>query len=75
MRSEDLTTEQAEKLLWQLRPSLDRLHSIEQRMKQRDFPADDPLFRDVQAARIAMGDLAMSLHYLSCKGVGRPGHS
>lgn len=71
MRSEDLTREQLEALQSRLSPTLAYLSKLLNRINELGFDPHDKLHGDVVAARDAMQDLCMDLHYLTCKGVGK----
>jgi hypothetical protein len=45
---------------------------LKTRMEKVGFPPDDPLYKLVASAYDAMHRLSVEVHYLSCKGVGRP---
>jgi hypothetical protein len=63
---------QAKRISEALFPATNYLIRLRQRMEQRGFQPDDPLYREVCAAYKALQRLGMSMHYLSCDGVGRP---
>jgi hypothetical protein len=66
MRSNDLTPEQAEALVRNIRPMLGYLNQLVKRMNKRRFPSDDPLFRSTLTAYDAIHELHVQVHYLSC---------
>jgi hypothetical protein len=73
MRSEELTSAQAQALKEQLRPMLSYLGRLQKRMHMRRFPPDDKLIGLVREAYNAMHALNVEVHYLSCSsGVGVP---
>jgi hypothetical protein len=73
MRSEQLTEAQIEALHAKVRPTLEYLGRLEQRMVDQQFPEADRLLRMVREAHEAIYSLSVELHYLSCdSGVGRP---
>jgi hypothetical protein len=72
MNSQDLTPRQCEILKAKLRPMQQYLNRLHARMIKRGFVHGDPLLVRVGAAPTAVRDLAMELHYVSCRhGVGR----
>ena len=73
MDSGDLTTAQAEKIRDALIPHVRYLFKLRRRMQAQGFPLTDELFQATDRANdAAQDDLAMALHYLSCRsGVGR----
>jgi hypothetical protein len=74
MRSDELTTEQAELLRDALARHVRLLDRLMDRMNQRGFPTDDPVFIAAIRAQNAMYGLLMAVHYAGCKsGVGKPG--
>jgi hypothetical protein len=68
----DIQKWQAKRISEALFPATNYLIRLRQRMEKRGFPHDDPLYREVCAAYDAIHRLGMSMHYLSCDGVGRP---
>jgi hypothetical protein len=73
MRSDQLTTDQLAAIDARVRPMLEYLAQLEQRMHQRKFPADDPLFALVTEARNCAQGLTVELSYLSPDGqVSKP---
>ena len=73
MTSDDLTPQQAEALKAILGRHLRFLNRLQERMNQRKFATDDPLWLAVVHARNAAQDLFVACHYAECKsGVGRP---
>jgi hypothetical protein len=71
MRSQDLTTDQAEALKAKIGPMHGYLNRLIKRMNRKNFPRDDELFHSVLQASAAIHDLNVRLHYLSCgHGVG-----
>jgi hypothetical protein len=73
MDSNDLTKQQAEQLLAKVRPMLNYLKRLKDRMERRGFPKEDKLFRLVARIHDDMHHLSVTLHYLKCDGVGRTG--
>jgi hypothetical protein len=72
MRSDDLTSAQAQKIKASIRPMLGYLIRLKKRMEKRRFPSDDGLFQTVLRAYDAIHELNVHVHYLSCEsGVGR----
>ena len=72
MDSNDLTKEQAEQLLANVWPMLRYLTRLKDRMERRSFPKEDKLYRLVARIHDDMHDLSVTLHYMTCEGVGRP---
>lgn len=72
MNGSDLTKQQAEQLLARLWPMLRYIKALRDRMERRSFPKDDKLSRLVARIHDDMHELSVSLHYLTCDGVGRP---
>jgi hypothetical protein len=70
MRSSDLTREQLDIVLGQVRASAAYLRRLALRMEQRGFPRDDRLRALVDKAYDALHELTVILHYAKC---GRPG--
>ncbi len=72
MRSDDLTSAQAQQLKSSIRPMLGYLNRLKKRMEKRRFPSDDGLFPTVLRAYDAIHELNVHIHYLSCEsGVGQ----
>src|SRR5205814_7143795 len=72
MRAEELTRDQARALKNKLRPMLNYLGRLKERMRRRGFVADDRLLAAVCRAEDAMHALSVEVHYLSCgDSVGR----
>lgn len=73
MHSTHLTRQQADRLRLQVAARLPWLTRLIDRMQQRRFPPDDPVFIAALRAREAMQDLHVAAHYASCEhGIGRP---
>jgi hypothetical protein len=72
MSRSDIKKWQAKRISQALFPATNYLIRLRRRMEQRGFPPHDPLYREVCAAYDAIHRLGMSMHYLSCDGVGRP---
>jgi len=76
MRSSDLTKAQAAKMHAATAPTLGYLsrlvHRLVHRLDARSFPADDRLYVAALKAKAAMGELVMTLHYVTCDGVTGP---
>jgi len=53
-------------------PTLGYLSRLVQRLDARSFPADDRLYVAALKAQAAMSELVMTLHYMTCDGVGGP---
>ena len=71
MKSNDLTRDQARAIHRKLGPMVAYLTLLEERMKERDFPQDDPLYLMVKRAHDALHELFLETHEMGCKGVGR----
>ena len=72
MTSDDLTTDQAERMCGEVIAQLRSLGKVLNRMRERNFPFDDPLRKLMQDAYDKMQHLRMDLHYRSCAaGTGR----
>jgi hypothetical protein len=70
-RSRELTPAQAEALHNQLRPMVQYLNKLLQRMENElRFPPSDPLLGMTKAAYHALRDLLSKTHYLSCRSGG-----
>jgi hypothetical protein len=74
MDSNDLTKDQTEQLLARIWPMLRYLKRLRDRMERRSFPKEDKLYRLVARIHDDVHHLSVSLHYLTCNGVGRPPH-
>lgn len=72
MDSNDLTKDQAEQLLARVWPMLRYVKQLRDRMERRSFPKEDQLYRLVARIHDDMHQLSVTLHYLTCDGVGRP---
>jgi hypothetical protein len=73
MDSDELTTEQADRIHKSLFRLANYLSRVVKRMERTGFPPDDPLFKSARRAYDAVCSFCMDLHYLSCKsGVGKP---
>jgi hypothetical protein len=66
MDAHDLTASQATAMYEKIRPMLHYLASLERRMEERQFYADDRLYLEVKTARNAMQLLAKDLHRIAC---------
>ena len=69
MELSDLSPEQARELAERLSPMLGYLTRLTNRMQQRGWRADDPAYRAAWAARDALHELTVRLHY---RGRGLP---
>jgi hypothetical protein len=68
----DVTREQNDALMAQLRPMRPYLGRLQKRMEKVGFLPDDQSLKLVTQARDAMHDLSVDLHYESCRHqVGR----
>ncbi len=73
VKSDDLTTDQAQVICDRIGPFVGYLHDLRERMVKRGFPDDDPLLKLVSETHDKAHHLAMDLHYRSCQtGVWRP---
>jgi len=73
VRSDQLTTDQVEALYGRIAPMLEYVGQLEQRMHERNFAADDQLFRLVTEARNCTQGICTELSYLTCDGLlGNP---
>ncbi len=72
MNSNQLTKAQAKKMHTALLPTLRYLNRLTERLNVRRFPPDDRLYRATVKAQAAMAELVMTMHYLTCDGVGEP---
>jgi hypothetical protein len=72
VNSFSLTKEQASVIAKALYPPTNYLVRLRNRMHERGFPHDDPLYVLVCEAYDKVQQLSMHIHYLSCDGVGRP---
>ena len=66
MRSSQLKRWQTDAMLKALRPALDYLTRLKNRMEKK-FPPNDELFLIVSRAQAVMQQLCMEIHYISCK--------
>jgi hypothetical protein len=74
MRSSDLKVWQARALKSKIRPMLGYLNRLKRRMHRKGFPPGDPLLEAVTKAEVAMHELHVTAHYLSCPdSTGGPG--
>ena len=73
MKSTDLSKQQAQKMHSALAPTLGYLSRLVLRLEAKTFPADDRMYVAALKAQAAMGELVMTLHYLTCSGVSVPG--
>ena len=64
----DLTPQQAQELAERLRPTLGYLVRLTNRMQQRGWAANDPAYAAAWAARDAMHELCVRLHYVTRAG-------
>ena len=60
--------EHAKRIFEALRPSLQYLNRLEERLIAVGVLPSDPLLQKVVNARNAVHDLSIKLHYLSCDG-------
>ena len=67
MTSDDLTKQQAEAINDKVRPMLNYLYRLRDRMEQRGFPQDDVLMAAVCRAYDAMHTLNVHSHNLTCR--------
>ncbi len=73
MDSDDLTTEQAQRMHESLFRLANYLHRLVVRMEKREFPPNDRLYERSKKAYDAVCSLCVEMHNLSCKsGVGMP---
>ena len=72
MNSNDLSKQQVEQLLSKMWPMLRYLKRLKDRMERRSFPKEDELYRLVARIHDDMHHLSVTLHYMTCNGVGRP---
>jgi hypothetical protein len=72
MNSVHVTKAQARHLEHELFPPTNYLIRLRNRMHERGFPHDDPLYQRVCEAYEAMNTLRMHVHYLAADGAGRP---
>lgn len=75
MNSSDLTKAQATRMHAAMAPTLNYLSRPVKLLDARSFPPDDRLYRAAFKAQAAMSELVMTLHYLTCNGVGGPARS
>lgn len=68
MELSDLTPQQARALAERLSRQLGYLTRLTNRMQQRGWRADDPAYRAAWAARDALHELCVRLHYQSHGG-------
>jgi hypothetical protein len=66
MQSNDLKPWQARALKNKIRPMLSYLNRLKRRMHRRGFQHGDPLLEAVTKAEIAVHELYVQTHYLSC---------
>jgi len=72
MTSNDLQSDQADRLKEQAGQQLRWLNRLCERMQQCHFPPDDPLWTAAHNAQDAMQGLFMAYHYAACtSGVGK----
>lgn len=74
MDSSDLSADQAAKLYLAVRPTLDFLSLVRERMTRLGFDPADRLFRLVCRAQEATDDLADETHRLACSNGSSPDH-
>ena len=67
MDSNDLTTDQAEKMHKAIFPLVNYLGRMVKRMERAGFPPNDSLFNSARRAYDDVRSLTVELHYLSCK--------
>lgn len=71
MKSSDFTVQQIETIQGALRPGVQYLRKLSERMENRGFSRDqDRTFQLVLAAYDAVFSLGINLHYLSCRKSG-----
>lgn len=68
MHLSDLTPQQAEQLAERLRPTMGYLVRLTNRMQQRAWSATDPAYLAAWAARDALHELCVRLHYVTRAG-------
>jgi hypothetical protein len=69
----EMTREQVESLGRKLQLMVSYLVWLRERIPKAGIPIADPLHQSVMKAEIALRDLAVKLHYMSCAGgVGKP---
>jgi len=73
MHSGDVKREQVEQLHERLRPMLEYLAELQERLDKRQFSHADRLYWEVAAARYAMQILVEDVHRIRC-GPSYPGH-
>ena len=64
MNSASLERWQVERLYRRVQQELHFLDRLEGRMHQKHFPANDPVYERVKAAREAVNELSIQLHHL-----------
>jgi hypothetical protein len=72
MNSNHVTKAQAGKISEALHPPTNYLIRLRDRMHERGFPHDDPLYVLVCDAYDALNRLRFELHSMSASGTGRP---
>jgi hypothetical protein len=72
MNSLNITKDQARKIAAALYPPTNYLVRLRNRMHERVFPHDDPLYRLVCDAYEAMNRLRLHVNNLSCSGTWQP---
>ncbi len=72
MNSNDPSKAQAKQMYAALVPTLRYLNRLIERLKARNFPPDDRLYRAAFKAQAALSEQVMVLHRLECDGVGEP---
>ena len=65
-----ITPEEASRIGASIKPSLNYLSRLRERMVEIGFLPDDLAFRAVVKAHDAVGWLFMAMHYAGCGGVG-----
>jgi hypothetical protein len=66
MTSNDLNSEQAERLRQDVARMLRYLNRLVDRMSRLGFPIEDPVYVAATGARAAMQDLHTAAHYATC---------
>jgi hypothetical protein len=68
MNASTIKSSDARRIGAAVRPGLDYLRRLRERMVEVGFLPDDPLFAAVVKAHDAAGELYMALHYAGCSG-------
>ena|SRR5579859_3854374 len=72
MNGNNVTKEQAKKMHAALMPALRHINRLMERLNARGFLPNDRLYQASFKVQAAMSELVMTLHYLTCDGVGEP---